>query len=164
MRRFSASIIAVALVLVGCAVAPYRAQVEWAGTYSVRSIERVPDSGSLTGMRNAVSGTLPLRVSTDITAKLGTHFGVGFLLLGPRNGDKVNLRAVVTFPQGGLRNPDTGLSASSHEWIHSCTVGSRCTVGFYFRELWELQAGTWSVEVRSDTGPLVHEQFGVVVE
>jgi hypothetical protein len=131
------------------------------GIYTVVSQSRVPDMNSLTGMGNLAKDVTLSQATTQIPAVLGTHFGVSYVIQKGQPNEIVNLRAIVHYPEGGLRNPETGKSASSSEWIQSCHVGSSCSVGYYFREAWELIPGDWSVELLQDSQQLFTHKFEV---
>jgi Domain of unknown function (DUF3859) len=163
MNRAAAVLLCIAGVFAACSSIQQSAKVEWVGTYTVTSMQQVPDPDSLTGMRNVLYGARPAVESTHVRGNLGVHFGVGYRLLTGRAGERVGLRAAIAYPPGGLSNPETGRSLERREWNLVCTVGAQCTVGFFFREPWELKAGTWTVEVWDRSNRLVQEHFDVVV-
>ncbi|WP_263770551.1 TonB family protein [Propionivibrio soli] len=150
-------------LLSACASLQQSAKVQWAGTYSVTSITRIPDAESLTGMRNEIQGARSVRDSGQVEGKLGDHIGVGYRLVGGTPGEKILLRAAVTYPNGGLTNPDNGRTLQHREWDQTCVVGKQCVIGFFFREPWELKAGTWEFEAWYGSNRLFQEQIEVVI-
>lgn len=161
MRPNKLLFIYLAYILAACTNVPQTAEVQWSGIYSVSSLSRIPDDGSLTGRRNSFTGVTLLQATDHVPAVLGTHFGVNYVLQNGVPNELVSLRAIVQYPQGGITNTETGKTASSHEWIHTCRVGGSCTIGSIFREQWELRPGIWLMEVWQGSRQLFSQRFDV---
>jgi hypothetical protein len=156
--RYSTS--ALLLALAACATVSPKAELRWAGLYTVDSSSEITDPTSLSGTRARSSGVRPVSATTHIPAVLGTHFGFSYVLSGVEN-RAIAVRIVWRFPEGGIENPSTGKSAQYIEAKLSCPVGELCWVSWVFDHDWELKPGTWTAEVWDGSTLLQSRTFEV---
>ena len=158
-------VLLVAFFLAGGAFAQASTSVDirWIGPYTAESTTSIGDASMLLGARSQSEGTKSLESTTLISARIGTRFGVGYVLSGPPTNELLSLKGVWQFPSGGMRNPESGRTADKQEWKLNCRVGNDCWAGFIFDKSWELVPGTWTLEVWQGATSLVNHTFNVLV-
>lgn len=139
-------ILLIAILVSGCGTTPKLSDYR-AGIFSVSKTEFKEVSKSITGKQGTSWNWYLDEATSDIPAQLGTLFGVGVKLEGPRNGAKIPTRMVWKYPVQGITNPETGRTAHVGEMKQTCISGRLCHNGQSFEEPWELVPGTWEIEV-----------------
>lgn len=108
---------------------------------------------------------MEIAIVTDrIEARIGTSFGLQFVVAGLEPGDTVRLRKVVKFPPMHL--PDGTISHGYSKDLPIATVPSTGAFngiqGYSFDEAFELVLGTWTIEIWADRALIATKDFHVV--
>ena len=136
------------------------AEVTWAGTYRVAQAREVDEPSAPTGRRYISSGAEPLSETEQISATIGTRFGVGFVLRGAPPGQVVPYRVGWRYPPKGLTNPET--RTTLFEWRsppYSCAIDQPCFAGYPLQHPWELLPGAWTIEIWVEGRKVVERTF-----
>lgn len=167
MNRY-ALILLIAVLVSGCATtsltktAPRLSDYR-AGIFSVEETEIISAPRSLSGKQLTSSGWRLEKATSDIPAQLGTIFGVGIQLDGPPIGSEISTRVVWKYPVQGITNPETDRTAHVSEMKQTCFSGRLCHVGQSLAEEWELEPGTWEMEMWVGSRAVFSHSFRVYV-
>ena len=100
--------------------------------------------------------------STNIEAKVGTQFGIEFRIDGAPAGETVTLRVALTFPEQGIRNPNTGETLHNAKIaLPNMKIGALCLVGYGFDNAWEIVPGVWTEQIWYRDRMLAERSFTV---
>ncbi len=108
--------------------------------------------------------------TAHVPLELLTRFGVFFVLdcqdqtaagASCAEGETVQLRANITHPY--LRDAVTGKGSTAHGWQMEACLETLSYVGWEFSAGWELQAGTWAIELYHGRELLLSHSFEAVV-
>ena len=162
-RRYLSSLL-IALLLSPCAAqASPTASIEWAGTYTASSIERVDSPSSVTGKLTVSSAKQLEKRGTRIEAALGTRFAMAFKFSGENSAQPVSYEEIWYFPKPGLTNPETKQTMASEKYSVVCQLNATRIAGRIFSEPWELRPGTWAVEILVGNKPVLRQAFEISV-
>lgn len=151
MRTISA-VLTILGVLLGTNLAAaqtvQRIDILQAGLYTAAVTGNVATPGTATGNSHKV-GNVQFYQSTDrVPARLGTRFGVNYVIVGNPEGTIVEFREVVRLPAPGLRNPKTGNVYRETNRTVQKAIGNRGTLtGYSFDQDWEMVPGPWTFEL-----------------
>ncbi len=96
-----------------------------------------------------------------VTAKIGTSFGVRFLIVGqPRNAD-VTLRSVWKIPSPGITDPKSGRTYKESVSEFTTRIGDAYLDGYGFNEQWEIVSGTWTQQIWQRDRKLLERNFTI---
>jgi len=130
------------------------------GVYAGSHELTITDTNSPTG--RVQIGTLRVQTTTErIPAKIGTKFGMQFVIHGKPPGERVNLRSVFQFPR--MTNAVSGTISERYEAPLRPRLEDR-TCGMYwdFVEPWELALGTWTFQIFDGEKKLIEQKFVVI--
>jgi hypothetical protein len=96
-----------------------------------------------------------------IPAKIGTSFGLQFLVEGKPKGEAVVLKIVLLFPQPGLRNPKTDKIYHKLEGPNKCMIGETSYTGFEFEQEWNLVPGEWKIQLWYNDKMMAEKAFSI---
>ena len=124
------------------------------------------DTGAATSEKNTPTGEITkvlrakLVLATDvIPAMTGTEFGFQYVLLGSPGGADVTLNMVITYPQQGLTNPDTGKILRQSRYSQVKQTGKSEYMGYGFESNWEAEPGIWVFQIWHDGNILTEHHF-----
>ncbi len=140
-----------------------KARVRWAGIVADGETREVPSPGSLSGTE-VIARTLPQskQETTRVPARLGTKFGIKYVIQGVPKGDLVMLREVWRFPEEGLKNPGTGkTSREQAQGMVMEVTGHEIFAGWALLYEWELVPGVWTYELWSGDRLILSQSFDV---
>lgn len=139
-----------------------RIEITEVGLYraEVTGSERAP--GTATGARSVLSNIAHVTTTTTIEAKLGAHFGFRYRTEGRQQSRPVQLRAILIYPQPGVRNPATGNTIVRSEHALQVRLGQSSYRGYMFEHDWEAVPGTWTFELWEGDRKLASQSFEVV--
>ena len=135
-----------------------------AGVAAAQSVERIDvlDSGlynAVTTRTEAAPGTASGRThvvdkvefyarTNRVPARIGTRFGMRYVVVGSPQDQNVGVRVVWKLPAPGLRNPKTGNVYRETNEDVTKTIGYRDSLtGYRFDDDWELVPGDWTLEL-----------------
>jgi hypothetical protein len=81
----------------------------------------------------------------NVPAKIGTRFGMRYLVQGEPKGRSITVQYVGLHPE--LSNPRTGKTFSSYKYEKKVKIGETNYMGFTFDHDWELKEGKWTLQV-----------------
>lgn len=114
-----------------------------------------------TGSRNVVKNVRLQQATTTIPALVGMKFGYRFKVVGSPGGARVDLKFVSRFPGRGLTNPASGKTFSTSEFHSDAIVEEVTYRGYSFDHDWEVETGTWTLEVWHGGRKLAEKVFVV---
>ena len=117
--------------------------------------------GTATGTLHVVGDVTFYEKTTRVPARLGTRFGIRFVVVGSPAGQKVTLLQGWKLPPAGLRNPKTGVLYFEEGSPTVKTIGEPTMRGYSFDEPWELVTGDWTMELWSGNRKLLSKTFTV---
>jgi len=85
-----------------------------------------------------------LEATTTVPAKVGTAFGVKFVVVGRPAGARAKIMYLVRSPP--LRNPTTGAQTERQELEWDVNVGRLDRVAYGIDTAWEAVPGEWALE------------------
>ena len=139
-----------------------RVDITDAGLYetTIEKAEKAP--GTATETRNALARTELLQKTTRIDAKIGTHFGFSYKIIGQPNNGEANITFVTVPPAPGLKNPKTGKVSTREEYSAAVLFNGTGYAGYSFDEEWEIVPGTWTFELWDGQRKLASQSFEIV--
>jgi hypothetical protein len=145
------------------------ATITWYGNIVVdpKDITKVPDPGSASGFRNAMSKITPPTINSDqIRITPNGRFGLGFKLIGSPPDAIVTLTFVTKFPLPGVPNASTGQFrlVDSRTYPGQPIGSDGLFAGRSFSDFANPPAGTWTIQVWYDNRLLVEKSFAVVTD
>jgi hypothetical protein len=112
-----------------------------------------------TGSRNVVKNVRLQQTTTTIPALVGMKFGFRFRVIGSPRGARIDLKFVSRFPSRGLTNPAGGKTFSTSEFHSGAIVGETTYRGYSFDHDWEVEPGSWTLEVWHEGRKLAEKVF-----
>jgi hypothetical protein len=100
-----------------------------------------------------------LKQTDVIEAKLGTTFGIDYVLDGKPVGGTVKL--FIRLRRPAITNPDTGETTTIDENVTPAWISMRKHDGFSFDHAWELVPGKWTFQVFHASKLLLEKTFEV---
>lgn len=137
------------------------AEVIGYGIFEARSTSRSAGFRSTAPAADAVKGVRFVEFTNDIPAKLGTGFGLQYVINSSPKGARLNVTNVIRFPGDGLEAPG-GRRYEVSEEERTITLGERDFYGYAFDEEWEIIPGEWVFEVWYKNARLIRKTFTVV--
>jgi len=130
------------------------------GVYRAKTIKKEYTSRG-TGAINTVHDAKLIRSATTVPGQIGVRFGFRFVALG-KVGRSAELKVVIRFPPGGLREPRSGAILFETEYPISIPIGSTVHQEYHFENDWEIVPGVWRFELWSAQRKLAEQRFCVV--
>jgi hypothetical protein len=100
-----------------------------------------------------------LKKDDRIPAKIGTSFGVEYIVKGSPAGEPVKIDLRYLHPM--ISNPEMGKKYTSQEVSIAALVGKKIHEGYTFDHEWELVTGAWVIQVFYDGRKLAEQYFTV---
>jgi hypothetical protein len=100
--------------------------------------------------------------TTTVTASLGQKFGIAFRIHGPAAGTPVELRRVIRFPPGGLKDPSSPKPMTERAGEIHCLAESLCLYGWSMDDEWEVVPGPWHLEIYAGEQRIVSQRFDML--
>jgi hypothetical protein len=150
--RTTSAILTMLGVLLGASLAAAqtveRIDILQSGLYTAAVTGNVATPGTATGNSHTV-GNVQFYQSTDrVPARLGTRFGVNYVIVGNPDGAILEFRQIWRLPAPGLRNPKTGNVYRESPRTVQKTIGDRgALTGYSFDDDWEMVPGPWTCEL-----------------
>ncbi len=130
-----------------------------AGFYTARKTGEDQAPGTTMGHVNQLADVKFLEDPPDVTAKLGTSFGVRFRVVGDKRDATAKLRSVWKIPGSGIRNPKNNNVYRESISNFDVTIGNTTTRGYSFDETWEIARGVWMLEIWQGDRRLLERSF-----
>jgi hypothetical protein len=129
------------------------------GVVALGAVKTIRDDKISTGQ--LLEGRAPkiISVSKNISIKLGTVFGAQVRIVGKPAGAKMPIRIIWRYPQPGLKNPTTGTTKFTDEYIDSRPIGESTVFYWNLAQEWTLVPGTWTLELWQDDRKLLVQDF-----
>jgi hypothetical protein len=86
-------------------------------------------------------------ITTQIPGKLGTSFGIQYIIHSSPKGQPFRVTGVIVYPGDGLVTPEGYVYQSSQESIE-IKIGEKSFYGFGFDHPWEIIPGDWKFQIR----------------
>ena len=148
--------ITLSLFSIFCAFSISLGQANAANVYGVKIWEQGVYDCSITsykpsavGGNDARSRCTLLEATRTVRARVGSHYGCKFELLGSPEGETVRLKYHWKFPRPGLLNPTTKERFLEYDTYWDHQVGQKDGyAGYTIDHQGELVPGTWTVEIK----------------
>ncbi len=156
-------------LLVGISTLPSKAQTTSSvtevqiierGIYRARTVAQISAPGT-TGVINLVRDAQLITNTTIIPGVVGVRFGLRYVAIGHFTSE-TSLRLVITFPPGGLRNPETGQVIHQNSHLISVANRARLYREYHFENHWEIVPGLWHFEFWDGRKKLAEQRFCVL--
>jgi len=135
-----------------------------AGIVKLQDVKTTKDASISTGSRTQSDGTIT-RSTTTIEAGPAVIFGVKVRIRGKPDGKIVRYRVVWRYPEPGLRNPNTGITKLSDEFMDGQRLGSvKCCYYWTLGDPWTQIPGRWVVELWDGRRLLASQAFTLVTQ
>ncbi|MCB1693138.1 MAG: DUF3859 domain-containing protein, partial [Pseudomonadales bacterium] len=99
--------------------------------------------------------------TSDIPAKLGTDFGIQYVINTMPKGAPLRVTNVIRFPGEGIKRPNGRVWKESRE-DREVKVGIRDFYGYGFDRPWEIVPGEWEFEVWCNGARIIRKTFNVL--
>jgi len=132
------------------------------GIYQLDIASKTQSDSSPTGQHNTVTGIRKIEQTTTISARLGMHFGLRYMVVGEPKDALVPITIVTIFPKQGVYNPDKRQTFYRDERTTNRTVGKVSYTGYTFENPWELVPGVWTFQFWYQGRQLAEQSFTVV--
>ena len=132
------------------------------GIYSIG--ENMKPTAAFDTAAGVVNGVAHIKLAENtatIPARVGTHFGFRYKIIGSAKGS-AKLKIVTLIPEPGIRNPNTGRTTVRNEYVEAKPIGSIQYTGYSFDNPWEIVLGTWTKEIWDGDRKLASQSFNVV--
>jgi hypothetical protein len=96
-----------------------------------------------------------------VTARVGTSFGVRFLVAGAPRDARVTLRSIWKIPPPGFTDPQSGKAYKESASNMAAQIGMAYLSAYGFNEPWEIVPGTWTLEVWQGNRKLLERGFTI---
>jgi hypothetical protein len=162
VRMIVASLLSLVSVVSAHAGTIDRVDITDAGLYETKIEKAETAPGTATETRNALARTELLQKATRIDAKIGTHFGFRYRIIGQPDNGEADITFVTVPPAPGLRNPKTGKVSTREEYSAAVMFNETGYAGYSFDEDWEIVPGTWTFELWDRERKLASQRFEIV--
>ena len=133
------------------------------GIYSAHNTGRF--SRTKEGAVFALDDVKMIRETTSIPLRKGLRFGLRYQIVGDSElYRQPHIRMALRVPVGGLRNPNTGQTVHSFEYVLERPVQAYGHRVFHLDEDWELVPGRWTFEFWYVDKKLGEQEFCLYVE
>lgn len=136
-----------------------RVQIIERGIYRAQTVARMNAPGT-TGVINLVRDAQLITNTTIVPGMVGVRFGLRYVAIG-HFASETSLRLVITFPPGGLRNPETGQVIHQNSHLVSVANRARLYREYHFENQWEIVPGIWHFEFWDGERKLAEQRFCV---
>lgn len=137
-----------------------KVQIVERGIYRAETI-RQTDTPGTTGLINTVQNVRLINSTTSVIGQVGVRFGLRYVVVGSPTASDVPLKLVITFPPGGLRNPNTRQIFYHNEHILTVPSGVTLYWEYHFEHEWEVVAGLWYFQFWHQDRKLAEQRFCV---
>jgi len=96
-----------------------------------------------------------------VTARVGTSFGVRFVMVGEPYGADVKLRSVWKIPSPGITDPRSGKHYRESVSELTTQIGMAYLDAYGFNEPWEIVKGTWTQQIWQGGRKLLERQYTI---
>lgn len=131
------------------------------GIYTSEIIGTIYAPLTTSGKYNLVKNVILVEKTDKIPATKGTKFGLFYVIHGSIEGEEINIKEIVKFPNPGYRHPKTGKLFRKSEFSSIKKIGSKNFVAGVFSEDWDLFPGIWSVQLWHNGKKLAEKSFTV---
>ncbi len=138
-----------------------RVDVLDSGTYRVETGDSTAEANTPTGEVTSVGKAALIEATDTIIGAVGTEFGFRYRVVGEPEGEAVDLDIVITFPDAGLTDPESGKTIRESRYSTSKKVGADEYLGYGFEADWEIVPGAWSFEIWHDGHQMARLVFNV---
>jgi hypothetical protein len=161
-------LMAVSLIVLTCCVVPvsaFGAQIDGVDILNYGIYAASDKEGARGADKNAVQqGSQEkdwklVQKGERIPAKIGTSFGMEYVIKGAPAGEAVKITLRYLHPT--ISNPETGKKYTSQEVSIGALVGKKIHEGYTFDHEWELVSGAWVIQVFYDGRKLGEQYFTV---
>ena len=147
-RAFCAVLIVLLTVGVAAAQTVERIDILESGLYAATTTGTNAAPGTAAGITHVVGQVKFYQQTNRVPARIGTRFGISYVVVGSPQGQSVATRVIWRLPAPGLRNPKTGNVYRETTEDTTKAIGSRDSLtGYRFDEEWELVPGDWTLEL-----------------
>ncbi|MGH8046656.1 MAG: DUF3859 domain-containing protein [Chthoniobacterales bacterium] len=129
------------------------------GTFEEKSADNVRSPLTAAGYTIRNSDEKLLKTTAVIEAKVGTSFGIDYILYGRPVGRQLNL--FIRLRRPAITNPATGETTTVDENVTPAWISLQKHDGFRFEYPWELVPGKWTFQVFHDSKLLLEKEFEV---
>jgi len=136
-----------------------RIDVVDAGTYRIKTGAGTAEPATPTGEVTAVDKSTLLEATHTVAARVGTEFGYRYTVVGEPAGAEVKLDIVITYPENGLNDPDSGRTLHESRYTSTKKIGETEYLGYGLENDWEAVPGTWTFEIWYDGKKLAGQSF-----
>ena len=130
-----------------------------AGIFSLGEVKTIKDANISAGQRTEAPKAKLVQVGRNIPAKINTAFGIHFQVLGSPKGAKIPVKVIWRYPQPGLKNPATGTTKFSDEYIETLIAGNSADLYWNLASAWTLVPGKWTIELWQGSRQLLAQEF-----
>jgi len=135
-------------------------QIVERGVYHAETVKRIDTPGT-TGVINTVRNLRLISSTSTVLGQIGVRFGVVYVPLGDTPGVEGHLKLVITFPPGGLRNPETHEIFFRNEHMVTVPIGSAMYWEYQLENQWEIVSGVWVFSFWHQDRKLAEQRFCV---
>lgn len=132
------------------------------GVYRAETVKRTETPGG-TGMVNTVQNMRLISSTTTVLGQVGVRFGLLYVPLGDVPGADTQLKLVISFPPGGLRNPETREIFFRTESMVTVSIGTAWYWEYHLESEWEVVPGIWTFGFWYQERKLAEQRFCVLV-
>jgi hypothetical protein len=130
------------------------------GIYRRSKVTFVPAPKTSEG-RSALFAEAKLLKRTDkIHARVGTVFGLDYMLTGTPAGGAADVIVELAHPP--IRNPNTGRTVATERCVFHVTVGAPEYTDVQLDAAWNVVPGRWTLRIIHDSRVLVEKTFDVI--
>ena len=131
------------------------------GIYCAETIARYPEPTAPGGYINTVTEPWLLKRTTDIPTRLGTRFGMRYIIAGTSEAT-VPVRLVTKLPSQGAQDPESGKTIFGGSYTFSVRVGATDFRGYQLEFDWERVPGVWTFEFWVNERKLAEQNFTLI--
>jgi hypothetical protein len=129
------------------------------GIFEEKSEGNVAAPLTAAGYVSRVTSEKLLKKTDVVEARIGTTFGIDYVLDGRPVGERVKL--FIRLQRPAITNPATGETSTMDENVTPAWISMHKHDGFSFDHPWELVPGKWTFQVFHDSKLLLEKTFEV---
>jgi hypothetical protein len=131
------------------------------GIYEITAGKKTADPNTPTKEITAVTGEKLVTATDTVAGKIGTEFGLRYVVKGDPAGAEAPLDFVITYPPPGLKDPAEAAPVTESRYSRGKKIGDTIYLGYGFENDWEIVPGTWTFAIFHDGKKLAEESFTV---
>jgi hypothetical protein len=117
------------------------------GVYVVTTGDQTANATTPNGTIVAVTVAKNIQNTTAIQGKVGSEFGLRYVVAGAPAGADVSVDIVITYPAPGLPDPTAAKPIVESRFSRVKKIGETEYLGYGFDDDWEIVPGTWTFEI-----------------